>query len=71
MNQEVRVQTKPFLYVIGLFIFGGMALTSMIDASFYIEKYSVEKLWHYRIFIMCSAVVYYSLVILYYRKRGE
>jgi hypothetical protein len=46
-----------------------MLLNSIIDAGIYLEYYSVEKLWEYRLFIAGGAVVYYGAVFLFYRFR--
>ncbi|MED1602779.1 hypothetical protein [Alkalihalophilus marmarensis] len=63
------VETKKLLYIFGVIVFGGMLLNSIIDAGIYLEYYSVEKLWEYRLFIAGGAVVYYGAVFLFYRFK--
>lgn len=63
------VNMKKLMYLIGMMIFGGMFLTSIIDANFYVEYYSSEKLWQYRIFIGVSALIYFGLVFVLNRKK--
>lgn len=53
--------------VIGVIVFGGMALTSIIDANYYSEK---NQLTEYRLFILIAAAVYY-ICLAYYEKQGN
>ncbi|MDE5413364.1 hypothetical protein [Alkalihalobacterium chitinilyticum] len=69
LNYKQPMSTKKLMYMIGLFIFGGMLLASIIDSSLYLEKYSAAKLWEFRLFTIGSAAVYYGLVFLMNRKR--
>jgi hypothetical protein len=63
------VNTEKLLYMIGFIIFGGMFLSSIIDATFYIEEYSPARLLEFRLFAGGGAIVYYALVFLMNRKQ--
>ncbi|WP_216827542.1 hypothetical protein [Alkalihalobacterium elongatum] len=58
------MKVKKLLYLIGIFIFGGMLLASIIDANLYVEKYSRAKLWEFRFFTVGSAIFYYLMVFI-------
>lgn len=60
VSQPKTTTTKIGLYTIGIAVFGGSFLASIIDAN----KYSNYDLWEFRLFLAGSAVIYYSLVFL-------
>ncbi|KHF39992.1 hypothetical protein [Halalkalibacter okhensis] len=64
------VQVDKLMYVIGIFIFGGLLLASFLDATFYIEEYSWEHLITFRVVIAATSAIYYLLVYFYHRHKG-
>jgi len=54
--------------LIGVMIFGGMLVTSIVDADYYNKK---NQLLEYRLFILSAAVVYYSCLALIMRKPNK
>ncbi|MDT8861155.1 hypothetical protein N0O92_13010 [Alkalihalobacillus sp. MEB130] len=68
-NQVKPVDTKKVLYMLGIFIFSGLLLSSFLDANHYLEEYSLYTLWEFRIFTVCSAVLYFILVHYYHRRK--
>ncbi|WP_078552862.1 hypothetical protein [Bacillus alkalicellulosilyticus] len=66
-----NLQMKLLLFLMGVVIFGGLLLTSFIDSSFYIKKYSVDHLWDFRIFTVSLGSFYFLLVYLYYRRKNK
>ena len=65
-SQKVEIERNPesdlkkVLNIIGLFIFGGMALTSITNAM------PADYLKEYLVFIAASALIYYFLVSIYF-----
>lgn len=62
--------SKKVFFIIGLVVFGGMFLTSVIDGEYYAGK---GQLLEYRLFILGSAFIYYVFVyflIMKARVRG-
>lgn len=59
------MENKKMLYIIGIVIFGGMFLTSIIDADYYSKD---NTLLEYRLFIFGTTVIYYLVVYFFYRK---
>lgn len=66
-NQQKIVTTKIGLYVMGIAIFGGTFLASIVDAS----KYSNYELWEFRFFIVGSAAIYCLIIFLYNRRSSN
>ncbi|MBU9722826.1 MULTISPECIES: hypothetical protein [Bacillaceae] len=64
-----RRKTINLLYILGLFFLGGWLLTSFIYADFYLDKYSLNFLWEFRISILVFMIVYLTIVYLFNRKR--
>lgn len=58
--------SRKLFNLIGLMIFGGMFLTSVIDAQYYSEK---NQLKEYRLFILGATIIYYSYVNLFNKLR--
>ncbi|KMJ55289.1 hypothetical protein AB685_28035 [Bacillus sp. LL01] len=67
--EATTVNTEKLLYMIGFIIFGGMFLSSIIDANFYIEEYSPARLLEFRLFAGGGAIVYFTIVFLMNRKQ--
>lgn len=67
VSQPKTTTTKIGLYTIGIAVFGGSFLASIIDAN----KYSNYDLWEFRLFLAGSAVIYYSLVFFFNRNSQE
>lgn len=59
--------SKKLFFIIGLVVFGGMFLTSVIDGEYYAGK---GQLLEYRLFILGSAFIYYVLGYFLIRKGG-
>jgi hypothetical protein len=57
------MKTQSFLYYIGAFIFGGLGLLTFLQL--HKASYKMEA----AAFIIAGAVIYYGMVILYYRSR--
>lgn len=57
------MKTKTFLYYIGAFIFGGMGILTFLQLDK--ASYKMEA----AAFIITGALIYYGMVILYYRSR--
>ncbi|WP_088106013.1 hypothetical protein [Halalkalibacter urbisdiaboli] len=70
-NGPKKANTEMVLYVLGLFIFCGLLFTSIIDASFYIEKYSTYTLWEFRISTILIAILYFLIVYFYHKKSNK
>lgn len=63
-HKEVKpVNIEKLVYFIGLVIFGGLFLDSLLNAG----KYTDEALLQYRIFVLVAAVIFYAIVYLYHR----
>ncbi|WP_264740502.1 hypothetical protein [Cytobacillus firmus] len=60
-NDETVVSLKKLLYVISLFIFGGLALTNVTT-----PLTSKESTKEFLLFIFGSALIYYFLVSVYF-----
>ncbi|URM32641.1 hypothetical protein LLY41_20265 [Cytobacillus firmus] len=60
-NDKKEVSLKNLLYGIGLFIFGGMALTNVTT-----PLPSKEETKEFLLFIFGCALIYYFLVSIYY-----
>lgn len=70
-NGPKKSNVEMTLYVLGLFIFCGLLFTSIINASFYIEKYSTYTLWEFRISTILIANLYFLIVYLYHKKSNK
>ncbi|WP_332633767.1 hypothetical protein [Halalkalibacter flavus] len=70
-NGPKKSNMEMVLYVLGLFIFGGLLFTSIIEASFYIEEYSTYKLWEFRISTIFIAILYFLIVYFYHKKSKK
>ncbi|MEL3972213.1 hypothetical protein AAEO50_07985 [Rossellomorea oryzaecorticis] len=57
------MKTQTFLYYIGAFIFGGLGILTFLQLDK--ASYKMEA----AAFIIAGAVIYYGMVILYYRSR--
>ncbi|MCM3574049.1 MULTISPECIES: hypothetical protein [Mesobacillus] len=57
--------SKKVFIIIGLVVFGGMFLTSVIDGEYYAGK---GQLLEYRLFILGSAFIYYVIGYFLIRK---
>ncbi|QOY36906.1 hypothetical protein AWH56_004455 [Anaerobacillus isosaccharinicus] len=63
--------TQKALNLIGIIVFGGWFLTSLIEASNNSIKYSTYTIWEFRFFIISCAVIYYLLVYYFNRKSSK
>ncbi|RXJ04528.1 hypothetical protein DS745_03860 [Anaerobacillus alkaliphilus] len=69
VNNDQRLNTKLVWYMIGSFIFGGLLTVSLIDANFYINKYSEAKLLEFRIATVGFALSYFLIAYMYFQKK--
>ncbi|MFN7253423.1 MAG: hypothetical protein ACK4M9_22020 [Anaerobacillus sp.] len=64
-------KTKKVSYLIGLLIFGGWFITSLIEAANEKINYSTYTVWEFRFFIIGCAAIYYLVIYYFSRKAGE
>ncbi|WP_062049929.1 hypothetical protein [Bacillus sp. JCM 19034] len=67
-NQDIYIDPKKVLIILGALIFGGLLLVSFIHANFYAEKYSSAFLWQFRGTIVGAGIIYFALTFIMNRN---